>query len=189
LARQEPREPTTSQSFSSSLTILRPPLLRQQLQGSLPSSLAMMEVSTPSLKRPAASTIQLQLLRYIGTTTSRTNTPSSPVSSTASPMPLPPFTTSSMGAASAWSGHNSPSSSDILRTGIPLPPLLLMSTDTVKTLVEYMSMMEHLPSEREVSLPAPGSSWMDWSHMWGREAYLKRALKKLNLEYPRDSDD
>jgi len=40
-----------------------------------------------------------------------------------------------------------------------------------------------------VSPPAPGSSWTDWSHAWGREAYLNRALKKLNLEYPHDSDD
>jgi hypothetical protein len=56
-------------------------------------------------------------------------------------------------------------------------------------LIKYMLMMEHLPSGREVSLPAPGSSWTDWSHAWGREAYLKRALEKLNLEYPRDSDD
>jgi hypothetical protein len=30
---------------------------------------------------------------------------------------------------------------------------------------------------------------MDWSYMWGREAYLRRALEKLNLEYPYDSDD
>jgi len=30
---------------------------------------------------------------------------------------------------------------------------------------------------------------MDWSHAWGREAYLRRALEKLNLEYPYDSDD
>jgi hypothetical protein len=36
---------------------------------------------------------------------------------------------------------------------------------------------------------ALGSSWTDWSHMWGREAYLKRVLEKLNLGYPRDSDD
>jgi hypothetical protein len=52
-----------------------------------------------------------------------------------------------------------------------------------------MSMMEHLPSGREVSLLAPGNSWMDWSHAWGREAHLKRALEKLNLEYPHDLDD
>ena len=39
-----------------------------------------------------------------------------------------------------------------------------------------------------LSLLASGS-WMDWSHAWGREAYLKRVLEKLNLEYPHDSDD
>jgi hypothetical protein len=41
----------------------------------------------------------------------------------------------------------------------------------------------------ELSLPALGSSWTDWSNVWGREAYLRRALEKLNLEYPCDSDD
>ena len=41
----------------------------------------------------------------------------------------------------------------------------------------------------QLSPLAPGSSWTDWSHAWGREVYLKRALEKLNLEYPRDSDD
>ena len=40
-----------------------------------------------------------------------------------------------------------------------------------------------------LSPPAPGSSWTDWSHVWGREAYLKRVLEKLNLEYPHNSDD
>jgi hypothetical protein len=49
--------------------------------------------------------------------------------------------------------------------------------------------MEHLPSGREVSLPAPGSSWTDWSHAWGGEMRLRKVLEKLNLEYPRDSDD
>jgi hypothetical protein len=94
-----------------------------------------------------------------------------------------------MGATSTWSGHNSPSSSNISRTGIPLPPLSPTSTDAVKMLVEYVLMTEHLPSGREVSLLALGSNWMDWSHMWRREAYLRRALEKLNLEYPCDSDD
>jgi hypothetical protein len=28
---------------------------------------------------------------------------------------------------------------------------------------------------------------MEWSHMWGREMVLQRALEKLNLEYPADS--
>jgi hypothetical protein len=64
-----------------------------------------------------------------------------------------------------------------------------MSTDAVETLIEYVSMTEHLPSGREVSPPAPDNSWMDWSHMWGEEMHLRRALEKLNLEYPRDSAD
>jgi len=41
----------------------------------------------------------------------------------------------------------------------------------------------------KVSPPTPGSNWTNWSYMWGREAHLWRALEKLNLEYPRDSDD
>jgi hypothetical protein len=40
----------------------------------------------------------------------------------------------------------------------------------------------------EVSPPASGSTWTDWSHAWGGEMHLKRALEKLNLEYPADSD-
>jgi len=56
-------------------------------------------------------------------------------------------------------------------------------------LIEYVSMAEHLPSGREVSLLASGSSWTDWSHAWGGEMRLKRALEKLNLEYPHNSDD
>ena len=34
-----------------------------------------------------------------------------------------------------------------------------------------------------------GDSWTDWSHVWGKEVHLRRVLEKLNLEYPRDSDD
>jgi len=41
----------------------------------------------------------------------------------------------------------------------------------------------------KVSLPTSGNSWTDWSHTWGGEMRLRRALEKLNLEYPRDSDD
>ena len=40
-----------------------------------------------------------------------------------------------------------------------------------------------------VSLPAPGGSWTDWSHVWGGEMRLRKVLEKLNLEYPHDSDD
>jgi hypothetical protein len=50
-------------------------------------------------------------------------------------------------------------------------------------------MTKHLPSKREVSLLAPGNSWTDWSYTWGGEMHLKRAVEKLNLEYPYDSDD
>jgi hypothetical protein len=36
---------------------------------------------------------------------------------------------------------------------------------------------------------ASGSGWTEWSHVWGGEMRLRRALEKLNLEYPPDSDD
>jgi len=32
--------------------------------------------------------------------------------------------------------------------------------------------------------PTGGPNWMEWSHAWGREMALWRALKKLNLEMP-----
>jgi hypothetical protein len=50
-------------------------------------------------------------------------------------------------------------------------------------------MAEHLPSGREVSPLAPGSSWTDWSYTWGGEMRLRKALEKLNLEYAPDSND
>jgi hypothetical protein len=56
-------------------------------------------------------------------------------------------------------------------------------------LIDYVSMAEHLPSGREVSPPASGIPWTEWSHTWGGEMHLRRVLEKLNLEYPRDSDD
>ena len=63
-----------------------------------------------------------------------------------------------------------------------------MSSDAVEMLVDYVLMVEHLPSGREVSPPALGSGWTEWSHAWGGEMRLRKALEKLNLEYPHDSD-
>jgi len=40
----------------------------------------------------------------------------------------------------------------------------------------------------KVSPPGPGTNWADWSNAMGREMYLRRALEKLNLEYPPTSD-
>ena len=40
-----------------------------------------------------------------------------------------------------------------------------------------------------VSPPGPGTNWADWSNAMGREMYLRRALEKLNLEYPPTSDN
>jgi hypothetical protein len=56
-------------------------------------------------------------------------------------------------------------------------------------LIEYMSMTEHLSSGREVSPLASSSGWTDWSYTWGGEMRLRRVLEKLNLKYPRDSND
>ena len=32
----------------------------------------------------------------------------------------------------------------------------------------------------------PGTNWADWSDAMGREMYLRRALDRLNFEYPSD---
>jgi hypothetical protein len=40
----------------------------------------------------------------------------------------------------------------------------------------------------ELSPPAPGTNWADWSNALGREMYLHRALAKLNAEYPPEAD-
>jgi hypothetical protein len=40
-----------------------------------------------------------------------------------------------------------------------------------------------------LSPPASSIGWTDWSYTWGGEMCLRRALEKLNLEYPCDSDD
>jgi hypothetical protein len=45
------------------------------------------------------------------------------------------------------------------------------------------------PNACSLSPPAPGNSWTDWSHAWGGEMRLKKALEKLNLGCPHDSDD
>ena len=37
-----------------------------------------------------------------------------------------------------------------------------------------------------VSPPRPGTNWADWSDVMGREMYLRRALDRLNFEYPSD---
>jgi len=35
-----------------------------------------------------------------------------------------------------------------------------------------------------LSPPRPGTNWVDWSDAMGREMYLRRALDRLNFEYP-----
>jgi hypothetical protein len=37
-----------------------------------------------------------------------------------------------------------------------------------------------------LSPPRPGTNWADWSDAMGREMYLRRALDRLNFEYPSD---
>jgi len=37
-----------------------------------------------------------------------------------------------------------------------------------------------------VSPPRPGTNWANWSDAMGREMYLRRALDRLNFEYPSD---
>jgi hypothetical protein len=38
-----------------------------------------------------------------------------------------------------------------------------------------------------MSPPRPGTNWADWSDAMGREMYLRRALDRLNFEYPSDN--
>ena len=60
--------------------------------------------------------------------------------------------------------------------------------------VDYASMVDHLPSGREVSPLASGNVWTEWYHAWGEEMRLREekrlreALEELNLEYLHDSD-
>jgi hypothetical protein len=68
------------------------------------------------------------------------------------------------------------------------PPPSPTSTDAVETLVDYVSMMEHLPREREVSPPAVAGGWVEWADRWRGEMRLQKALEKLSLEYPSDSN-
>jgi hypothetical protein len=37
-----------------------------------------------------------------------------------------------------------------------------------------------------MSPPRPGTNWANWSDAMGREMYLRRALDRLNFEYPSD---
>jgi hypothetical protein len=60
--------------------------------------------------------------------------------------------------------------------------------DAIKTLVNFVLIMEHLPRRRVVSLPPSGTNWANWSNALGREIYLHHALKKLKAEYPPESD-
>ena len=59
--------------------------------------------------------------------------------------------------------------------------------DAIEVLVDYVLMVDHLPSGGEVSPPAPGTNWVDWSNALEREMYLRRALDRLNFEYPSDN--
>ena len=179
--------PHTSQNSSSTLTILRPPRQTQLPPGSPPSSPVKMGASTLSWRQPDASTTWQWLRKYITTATSTISRLSSPMSSTGSLMPLPPSATASTHVDVAWSGPRSPSFYGTSKTACPSPPPLLTSEDAVEALVDYVSMAEHLPSEGEVSLPRPRTNWADWSDAMGREMYLRRALDRLNFEYPPDS--
>ena len=80
---------------------------------------------------------------------------------------------------------------EVVPAGLGLVPELLLVGSVL--VVDFLQVVEVVPVGlgliSVLSLPTPGSSWTDWSHVWGREAYLRRALEKLNLGYPRDSDD
>jgi hypothetical protein len=43
-------------------------------------------------------------------------------------------------------------------------------------------------TRKSMSPLPPGTNWADWSNALGREMYLRRALAKLNAEYPPEAD-
>jgi len=183
LARREPGEPTYITQLFLHPDYTETPTERQ-LRGSS------MEASTLSLRKPDASTTQQQLRKYLDTTILKTSEPNSTQSLTNYQMPSLPSETSSMDVDIAWSGPAYPSFYNTSRIKIPSPPPSSTSKDTIKMLVKSMSsMIEHLPSGREVSLLPPGMNWVVWSDVLGREMYLQRALEKLNLKLPGESED
>jgi len=67
---------------------------------------------------------------------------------------------------------------------------LIVSSRTCDVHSSLPSLLLTMPTcSTLLSPPAPGSSWTDWSHAWGGEMRLRKALEKLNLEYPCDSDN
>ena len=89
-----------------------------------------------------------------------------------------------------WSGPIYPSFYSTSRTEIPSPPPSPTSEDAVEMLIESVSsMMEHLPSGREVSPLPLGMNWVAWSDALGREMYLQKALEKLNLKLLGELED
>ena len=176
--------PPTSQSSSSALTILTPSQ-KWWLHGSSPSLPVTTEASTLSSKKPDTLRTQQQSWRYIATAISRTSGPDSTQSLTEYQMPSPPSETSLIDVKATWNGPAYPSFYNTSKIGVPLPPPSPTSEDAIETLVKSMSsMMEHLPSGGEVSLPPSGTNWADWSNALGRKMYLRRALTKLDLELP-----
>jgi hypothetical protein len=52
-------------------------------------------------------------------------------------------------------------------------------------------MMIYFSSESFFPIKMTGvvtTSWADWSNTWGREMVLQRALERLNLKYPANSN-
>jgi hypothetical protein len=153
LARREPGEPT----YITKL-FLCPDYTDTPMETAARWFLALLtsyngSFHTLSLKKPNILTTQHQLQKYINTTISRMSEPNSIQNLTEYQMPSPPSKTSLMGVDIAWSGPAYPSFYSTLKIEIPSPPPSLTSKDTIKMLVESMSLMlEHLPSGREVSL-------------------------------------
>ena len=126
-----------------------------------------------------------------GEAISRVSTLGSMQSLTEYQMPPPPSETSLKGVNITWSGPTYPSFYSTSKIGVSSPPPSPTSKDAIKMLIEsVLSMMEHLPSGREVlpppsvSPPLPSTNWANWSNAMGREMYLCRVLNRLNLEYP-----
>jgi len=82
-------------------------------------------------------------------------------------------------------------SEGLARSKEPVPAIRINQTSPKKawTLSDGTGYLPGGVSTPPLSPLAPGRGWTEWSHAWGGEMCLKKVLEKLNLEYPRDSDD
>jgi len=57
------------------------------------------------------------------------------------------------------------------------------------TFLKHIPKEQTIPKEHAMSLPLPVPPWVQWSNELVREMYIKRALQRLELQYPANSSD